>query len=170
MRIGFDYFNTVSQDPQTFAVICRSLMTSGIEVYIISAVGEKRLAKSGGLEGYKREIEALGVPHSGLRILEFVDSKEVPALKAEACVELGIKFMVDDRKDTCEELRARGILALNILKPLKQKSDCCGAEVVVSHGCDDDMGHYGRKCDCADRGGVTSHYECRGCGKVCDTK
>jgi len=158
MKIAFDYFNTISQDPQTFAVICHSLITSGVKVYIISAVGEKRLAKSGGLEGYKREIEALGVPHSGLRILQFKDSKEVPALKAKACVELGIKFMVDDRKDTCEELR------------LKQKSDCCGAEVVVSHGCDDDMGHYGRACDCADRRGVTSHYECRGCGKVCDTK
>ena len=45
-------------------------------------------------------------------------------------------------------------------------SDCCHAPVVTAHGCDSDIGHNGKSCDCDE--GVTMWYECTSCHEVCD--
>lgn len=60
-------------------------------------------------------------------------------------------------------------------KPVKKEktrySICCNAVAYTAHGCDSDLGHGGRPCNCAETNSVvTMWYECSHCKKPCDTQ
>ena len=45
------------------------------------------------------------------------------------------------------------------------RSKCCNALVYSEHGCDDDLGHAGKECNCEM---YTSWWVCEKCQQVCD--
>lgn len=110
--IGFDYWNTATQNPGRFAALACAIRDTGGKVYIITAVGPKRASSN------VDEVKALGVPNDGIYQVVFDKPQDAPRLKADKAVELGIQLFIDDRRDICEEMLRRGILACNILKPL----------------------------------------------------
>lgn len=77
----------------------------------------------------------------------------------------------------CEQ--CHGTWQLNIGWPIKyipdfypikimttpELSKCCKAPMKDKHGCDDDLGHGGKPCNCFEWGGVTSWWECYKCGQ-----
>lgn len=117
MRIGFDYWNTVSQRPNFFRELIEVLTRSGVEVYIVTAVGNVRK------NTVQDDIRKLCLGATGIEVCVFDDKNEAPKLKYEACKKLGIEMFVDDRKDTCKYLFDRGIIALNIIRENKNYHD-----------------------------------------------
>lgn len=112
MIIGIDYWNTATQNPAFFAALATAIRAQGGKVYIITAVGAKRA------ETNVAEVEKLGIPNDGIHQVIFTKDKKAPELKADKCVELGIELFIDDRRDICEAIFARGIMACNIIKAL----------------------------------------------------
>ena len=121
MKIGIDYYNCITQYPDRFRELARALMIGGMEVIILSAVGERQLKKHGDLEAYENEILSYEIPHTKLIIVHFDDDKAIPQLKHKAIIENGIEVMIDDRPETIAVLHAAGITALQVPKPLKKK-------------------------------------------------
>lgn len=113
MKIGLDYWNTVSQNPDFFRELIGRLVWAEVEVYIITAVGHVRK------HTVESDIASLGLNVTGVEVCVFDNKDEAPKLKYEACKRLGIQMFVDDRKDTCKYLFDRGIIALNILRENK---------------------------------------------------
>lgn len=111
--VGFDYWNTATQNPAVFAALARAVRALGGKVYIITAVGPKRASTN------VDEVEKLGIPNNGIHQVVFTKPQQAPKLKADKCVELGIQLFIDDRADICEAIQARGIMACNILKPFR---------------------------------------------------
>jgi hypothetical protein len=111
MILGIDYWNTATQNPAFFAALAHAIRAQGGKVYIITAVGAKRAETNTG------EVEKLGIPNDGIHQVIFTKDKKAPQLKADKCVELGIELFIDDRRDICEAIFARGIMACNIIKP-----------------------------------------------------
>ncbi len=112
MILGIDYWNTATQNPTFFAALAGAIRAQGGKVYIITAVGAKRAETNTG------EVEMLGIPNDGIHQVIFTKDKKAPQLKADKCVELGIELFIDDRRDICEAIFARGIMACNIIKTL----------------------------------------------------
>ena len=110
MKVGIDYWNTISHNAEVFRELAAALLLAGHEVYVVTAVGHRR--KHTVLD----EIAALRVPQTGVRMVVFDHPREAPRLKHEVCQELGIALFFDDREDTCRYLRERGIVACHVLK------------------------------------------------------
>ncbi|CAA9563863.1 MAG: hypothetical protein AVDCRST_MAG49-2734 [uncultured Thermomicrobiales bacterium] len=110
MKVGLDYWNTVSHNLDTFRVLADALLDGGHEVYIVTAVGHRRK------HTVLADIAALDLPVSGVRMVVFDRPAEAPRLKFEVCQELGITLFFDDRADTCAYLNDRGIVACNVLR------------------------------------------------------
>lgn len=109
MKIGFDYWRTISRDPELFAALFSALMAAGHEVHVVTAVGRVRVKTIE--DDFARE----NVPCTALHVVEFKHPREAPYLKLEKCKELELRFFMDDRMDTCEVLAGAGILTANLL-------------------------------------------------------
>ena len=122
MKVGIDFWNCITQFPDEYREFARSLMYGGAEVYIISAYGNRQLAKyDSDPEKYKASIESYAIPHSGIELVYFGDDdKKIPEMKYEVIMKLGISLMIDDRPSTIQYLHERGICALQMLKPIKK--------------------------------------------------
>lgn len=113
MKIGVDYWQTISRDPDLFGAMMQAILDAGGEVHIITAVGDKRAAT------VQYEIEDLfmpKMPYTEIHVVVFDHPREAPELKLEACKRLGIQMFFDDRRDICEKLNKHGILACNLLR------------------------------------------------------
>lgn len=110
MVVGFDYWNTISQNVNLFSSLASSIISEGGKVYIISAVGSVRIQTT------QAAIEQLGIPNDGIILCEFKHPSEAPQLKLAVCQSYGIQMFFDDRRDICELLNKNGILACNVLK------------------------------------------------------
>ena len=119
MKIALDYYNTISQHPDFFRRFAQTLIDGGADVYIISAVGDKRLKETGGWDKYLAEIESFNIPCSGICIVHFMTEQEIPDLKYQLCKTQGIELLIDDRPETIEYFNSRKILALLMPKPKK---------------------------------------------------
>ncbi len=125
MILGLDYYNVISQFPQECTDLAKTFLRDSHNdgrVYIISAVGKKRLDASGGMDGYRKEIEAFGVPCDEIIILYFENPDDVPHLKYMACLEKKVDLFIDDREDTVNYLHNKGIMALKMPKPPKPQN------------------------------------------------
>lgn len=117
MKVGIDFYDTLTAYPEIYATMIQALEDSGVEVYIISAV------KAENEERARRAIDNCDLAYTEVRIIVFEEYDQVPELKLWACKELGIQMMIDDRADTCAKLNKAGILALcspEVPKPLKK--------------------------------------------------
>jgi hypothetical protein len=114
MKVGIDYWNTITKAPELFINLASSLISEGHEVHVISAVGNARAPQTA------KDIEAVGIPNTAVHVVTnpegVTGTKNFPNVKLEKCKELGIDMMFDDRKDICELLNANGILALQVTK------------------------------------------------------
>lgn len=119
MKIGLDYFNVISQFPEVLQHLAEDWMASGHEVYIVSAVGHRRLEKSGGLENYKQEIRDYNIPNVETVIVVFDNEEEIPQRKLDVCKKHDINIFIDDRPETVKLLHENGIVALLMPKPIK---------------------------------------------------
>ena len=93
-----------------FAALARSLLDSGHEVHIVTAVGHRRK------HTVAADVDATGVPATTVKVLIFDHPRQAPVLKRDYCLAEGIQLFIDDRLDTCRVLRDSGVLSLNILK------------------------------------------------------
>jgi hypothetical protein len=108
MNYGLDFNGTITAKPYHFYELALILKQHG-ELHIISAVFKKNIVKT------RDKIMTLGVPYTSITMIEYSDYLEVPKMKLEACLKLGIFMYVDDRKDVCELLSKNGILALQYI-------------------------------------------------------
>jgi len=108
MRIGIDYWQTLSQAPDKYRQIAQAFEDSGIGVYIVSAVGESDV------ERIIAEIQSLNIPHTVISII-ICSGEEVPQEKLGYAIENKLDFFIDDRMDVCELLRKNGIITLNAI-------------------------------------------------------
>jgi len=120
IKIGLDYYNVVTQFPDQCWELAWKVMVSGGEVYIISAVGHKRLKETGGLERYREEIEAWNIPNHETEIVVFDKEEDIPQLKLDVCKKYDIAIFIDDRPETVKLLHENGIMALLCPKPSKK--------------------------------------------------
>lgn len=104
--IGIDFYDTITENPPKFRKLVRDLKGASNTVLIISAIHEKNKKR---LESdFKRSrIRAELVP------VYYSNYRDVPGLKLAKCRELGIKLMIDDRKDTCDLLQLNGIKTIH---------------------------------------------------------
>lgn len=124
MRVGFDYWNTVSRNPELFRILASSILSEGGEVFIVSAIGPTR-SQGETVEQIKKTL----VPCDDIYILTWVSSPdEVPALKWKICERLGIQVFFDDRKDVCDYLSLMGVQAFNYVKPIPK----AGKKITIS--------------------------------------
>lgn len=110
MKVGLDFWQTITRDPAIFRDLADSLLRQGHEVHVITAIGAKRA------ERIIDDVTATGVPMTKLHYLIFQHPNEAPELKLAKCQELGIDMMVDDRRDICQLLNTNGIIALQIMR------------------------------------------------------
>lgn len=114
-KIGFDFWQTVTQKPVVFHQLFRALDNRIIEVHIISAVPDE----NNKIKTSQQIDQVLGGFIDGEHILVSPDRSQYPQMKLEKAMELGLSLFVDDRLDTCELMQKHGILALNILRSNK---------------------------------------------------
>ena len=110
MRVGIDYWNTISHNVETFTDLARALLAAGHEVHIVTAVGHVRK------KTVRADIEALDIPHTDVHVVIFDHPREAPTRKYAVCKAVGITLFFDDRMDTCEYLNERSIVACNVLR------------------------------------------------------
>ncbi|MCW2528017.1 MAG: hypothetical protein JWM76_2877 [Pseudonocardiales bacterium] len=108
MKVGLDYWHVVSHHPGYFRELIAGLVAGGHEVYVVSAVGEKR---KGTVEA---EVAKLVHGLTAVHEVVFKHSSESPELKLAKCLELGITVFYDDREDVCRLLTDHGILAMRV--------------------------------------------------------
>lgn len=106
MIIGLDFYDTITMEERRFKKLTDSLVTGGAEVYIISAIKQENLKR---LQKDFRKSHNIGVLHP----VFFENYGQVPKLKYQACKELGVDFMIDDRIDVCQYIAAHGIPTLH---------------------------------------------------------
>lgn len=132
MKVGFDYWKTISHHRGVLSPLIKALIAQGHEVVVISAAGKNRQ------ETTPRAFYDLGLPESvkiEMVIWEGKNHLDAPRLKYEKCKELGIQLFFDDRADTCKYLSERGIPAFQapFYKFFEKDgwdllSGCCGAD------------------------------------------
>lgn len=121
MKVGLDFWNCISQFPDHYREMARALMACGNEVHVISAYGDRQLAKyENDVDGYRRLIESYQIPCSALHLVYFdLDDKKIPELKWEIIAKYGIDVMIDDNPRIVAYLHERGVMALQQPKPIK---------------------------------------------------
>src|SRR5690606_20748485 len=88
MKIAFDVDETITQHPELFSVLAKSLIAAGHEVYIISDVPEYYRADR------LRILKEADIPFTKLCCA---------GNKREICVREGISFLFDDHWDYFEK-------------------------------------------------------------------
>jgi hypothetical protein len=120
MKIGFDFWNVITQSPEYIREMANCFINRGHEVFIVSAVGDRSLKKYNcSIEGYKDVISAFDIPNSGIHIVYFEKDEDIPLLKLNKCKELGIQMFFDDRASTVKILHENGIISFLVQKPNK---------------------------------------------------
>jgi hypothetical protein len=109
VKVGFDYWQVLSHYPEQFKVLVNSLLCTGHQVYVLSAVGKNR---AGTVEN---EVIRLGFDIPVYEVV-FDDARQSPELKLEKCQQLGIKMFFDDREDVCRLLNRHGIVAMRVMR------------------------------------------------------
>jgi acid phosphatase class B len=112
VRVGFDYWQVISQYPEQMAQIADAMHASGHQIYIVSAVGRKHAGT------VAQEVAQLWPTFPVERVHEvvFEAPAQSPELKLAKCQELGIALFFDDRDDVCRLLSNNGILALRVTR------------------------------------------------------
>lgn len=113
MKIGFDFYKTISAYPKVFRELASSLTSEGNEIVVISAVG-----KSSDKDNYTRHVreflETHGITYKSLHIVQFDKDEEIPQLKLEACKTHGVEVYFDDRLDVCTKLHENGVISMRV--------------------------------------------------------
>lgn len=111
MIVGFDYWQVISHYPDYFRQLADMHREAGIEVVIISAVGDRT---AGTVEP---DVRRLGFSNAiPVHEVRFKHPRESPELKLAKCKELGVTVFYDDRDDVCRLLNANGIMALRVTR------------------------------------------------------
>lgn len=118
MTIGFDWFGTITEFPVLFAAFSKVLKAGDNKIVIITAVGsDKDLAK------YEQKVKAHLAEHDmvydEIVVVPFEDPLEIPRLKGEICIEKGVQFYFDDRRDIAEYLTKIGTTGFHVKKGVK---------------------------------------------------
>jgi acid phosphatase class B len=111
MKIGLDYWNTISHHPVYFRQLAAAALAAGHEVHVISAIGPKRAGTIAG------DVAICGVPVTAVHELVFAHPRESPVLKTARALELGVTVFYDDRDDVCRAMTEAGILAMRVTRP-----------------------------------------------------
>lgn len=117
MKIGIDFWGTISHNPDYFRNLAWFYMQDMVgpfgkthrnEVHVISSIGPRR---AGTIE---QEVTALNVPFTAVHELVFRHPSQSPALKVTKCLELGIEYFYDDRQDVVDALNKAGIICFKV--------------------------------------------------------
>lgn len=118
IKVGFDYWQVLSHYPNEFFTLGMALQSDGVEVVVISAVGRQRAGS------VVREAQrVLDIDSRNVHEVLFKHPSESPELKLAKCKELEVTMFFDDRKDVCDLLNANGILAFQVPRKQRGKSD-----------------------------------------------
>ena len=131
MKIGFDYWNVLSHYPKELGAMAQAICVAfsegvDIQLYVISAIGENRI---GTVENElikvfsDNNLEADEIFNGGIHEVVFARASESPKLKLLKCKELGITVFFDDRKDVCDLLNKNGILAMQVPRKDRTRTD-----------------------------------------------
>jgi hypothetical protein len=99
MKVGLDYWH-VSHHPEYFRELITGLVSHGHEVYVVSAVGEKRKGT------VQAEVGNLVAGVTAVHEVVFKHPRQSPEFKLAKCLKLGITLFYDDREDVCRLLRS----------------------------------------------------------------
>lgn len=122
MNIGFDFWNVITQFPREVKILTDFLSShAGVNIYIISAIGDRSLKKyNSTIDEYKKHIESYNINAKEIIVVHSNNDEDFAALKLRACQERLIDIFLDDRPSTIKLLHENGIMALQVLKPIKK--------------------------------------------------
>lgn len=109
MKIGIDFYDTITVSPKIYKKLAETIIAGGGEIHIITAV------KSENEERVRADVKQSNLPHTELHVVAFTDYEDVPLLKAKVAGKLGLDMLIDDRKDTCELMYFSHIVGLQSL-------------------------------------------------------
>lgn len=115
MKIGVDYWDTITRYPKVFRDLLTSLDVAGNEIYVITAC-RITTSKKSYTEKVKAFLEREEIPYDHIIVVQFRDWIEVPELKVEAAQTMEVSLFIDDRQDVCDTMQRRGIAALHVVK------------------------------------------------------
>jgi hypothetical protein len=108
-KLGLDFYDTITVAPKIYRKLAQSILAADGEVHIITAVFPKNQKK------VTQDIRRSHVPYTQTHIVAFTNYLDVPKLKAQKARELRLDMFIDDRKDTCERMYNKRILAVQSL-------------------------------------------------------
>ena len=117
MIIGLDWFNTITKEPEVFALMTGMLKKHGDTIYIISAVRQKEYDERAAERYHDKvasDLAEANIAYDELIVVEFEDPKQVPYLKLEECKRLKVEYFFDDRSDVCFVLGENGIITAKV--------------------------------------------------------
>lgn len=113
MKIGFDFYKTLSSYPVQFKTLISSLVSEGHTIIVISALGPKS-----DVDNYKRHVIEFLKQHTityhDFEVVVFQDDSEIPEIKLESCKRHQIDMYFDDREDVCQILNENKILCFKV--------------------------------------------------------
>lgn len=115
MIVGFDYWNTITEHSSELSAIARSLVQSGHNIHIISAISTKTDPVEY-LDLVKNFLKEIDFPYDQIHLVVFKYSTDVPKLKLTVALKHKIRLFVDDREDVCQIFRIHGIGALKSVR------------------------------------------------------
>lgn len=101
MKIGIDFYDTITDNPSKFRRYIRQLKDEGHTIYVISAIYSSNLSR------LQKDYKKVRI-HCELVPVFYSQYNDVPELKYKKCMELGIDLMIDDRIDTCSYIYSMG--------------------------------------------------------------
>ncbi len=116
MKIGVDYYNTITRLPELFKLINSILAVKECEIIIVTAVAKKEHDPEGKLyrARVEKDLQEKNIYYDQIIVVEFTEPKEVPYLKLEVCQKYDIEYFFDDRNDVCTLLQESGIIAAKV--------------------------------------------------------
>ena len=105
MIIGLDFYDTITRKPEIFRQLSDALCRQGNKVHIISAVRSENITR------LLNNLKKSGVEYTSVNPVVYKEHSEIPQLKLEKALELGIDIFFDDMKDVCDLLNQNGIIS-----------------------------------------------------------
>lgn len=92
MKIGIDFDNTITTDPDFFSRLVR-LLGKGNEIYVISSYERGTpVSYDQAYSGKEERLRQWGIPHKKLDLV----TEPIPENKVKLCNKYGIDLMIDD--------------------------------------------------------------------------
>lgn len=106
LRVGFDFYDTVSAHPKAYRKLASAVLESGGSVFVISAIEagkEKKLLV---------DIRRTHLPYTSVHPVLYSHFSEIPKLKRSVIASLHLDFYIDDMGSTISALSGLPVIGL----------------------------------------------------------